>query len=41
MEFQKKVNSLLDIKPTENQFVEQALKVSSEIERKFYTESRI
>ena len=32
MEFQKKVNSLLDIKPAENQFVKQALKVSSETE---------
>ena len=32
MEFQKKVNSLLDVKPTENQFVKQALKVSSETE---------
>lgn len=32
MEFQKKVNSLLDVKPAENQFVKQALKVSSETE---------
>lgn len=30
MEFQKKVNSLLDSKPVENQFIKQALKVSSE-----------
>lgn len=32
MEFQKKVNSLLDTKPAENQFIEQGLKMSSETE---------
>lgn len=31
MEFQKKVSSLLDIKPAENQFIKQGLKASSEI----------